>query len=85
MRERYRKQGWLTSDEMAAQLKVDPKTARRFAREGLLRGCKVNDKGDVLFAPITGPLPKPQPGVRFRDRRLQETMPNLPNEVQYEA
>jgi len=85
MGDRYRKQGWFTSDEMAAQLKVDPKTARRFAREGLLRGLKVNDKGDILFAPITGPLPRPQPGVRFRDRRVQETMPHLPNEVQYEA
>ena len=85
MREQYRKQGWLTSEEMAAQLKVDPKTARRFAQEGLLRAVKVNDKGDVLFAPITGLLPKPQPGVRFQDRRLQETMPHLSNEVQYEA
>ena len=85
MWERYRKEGWLTSEEVATQLKVHPKTARRFAAEGLLRGLPVNDKGDFLFEPIRGPLPMPHPGKRYQDRRFPENMPNLPNEVQYEA
>jgi DNA invertase Pin-like site-specific DNA recombinase len=85
MWEHHRKKGWLTSEEVGAQLKVHPATARRFAREGLLRGLPVNDKGEVLFEPIRGPLPRPHRGKRYRDRHLQENMPNLPNEVQYEA
>jgi hypothetical protein len=85
MRDRYRKEGWLTSREIAAQLKVHPATAKRFAREGLLRAVRVNDKGDCLFEPVSGPLPVPHKGKRYRDRCFPENVSNLPNEVQYEA
>lgn len=85
MWEHYRKKGWLTSEEVAAQLKICPSTARQFAREGLLRGLTVNDKGEYLFEPLKGPLPVPHKGKRYLDRRVAENKSNLPNEVQYEA
>jgi len=67
--EHLRAAGWLTAVEMAAQLHVHYTTAKRFAREGVLRAARADDKGDWLFAPPTGPLPHAHPGKRFRDRR----------------
>ena len=82
----FRKNGWLTQTEVAEQLGIHPKTARRFAVEGLLDAIRANDKGELLFKPITGPFPKPHPGKRLRDRRpYPQNVPNIPNEVQYEA
>lgn len=82
----FRKTGWLTQTEVAEQLGIHPKTARRFAVEGLLDAIRANDKGELLFKPITGPFPKPHPGKRLRDRRpYPQNVPNIPNEVQYEA
>jgi DNA invertase Pin-like site-specific DNA recombinase len=84
--ERYRKLGWLTGTEMAKLLEVHPQTARRFATEGLLHAVRVNDKNDFLFEPITGPLPRPHQGKRYKDRvPLSKNTSYLPNEVQYEA
>ena len=60
--------GWLTSAEIAAQLSVRRATAIRFAREGVIRARRADDKGRLLFEPLTEPLPKPQPGKRLRDR-----------------
>ena len=83
-----RQAGWLTAVEIAAQLQVHFSTAKRFAREGVLRAVQADDKGDWLFAPPTGPLPRAHPGKRFRDRR-QYPMPQcasqMREEVQYEA
>jgi hypothetical protein len=67
--EHLRAAGWLTAREIAAQLAVHYTTAKRFAREGVLRAVRADDKGDLLFAPPTGPLPHAHPGKRFRDRR----------------
>lgn len=64
-----RQAGWLTAPEIAAQLHVHYTTAKRFAHEGVLRALRADDKGDLLFAPPTGPLPHAHPGKRFRDRR----------------
>jgi hypothetical protein len=64
-----RQAGWLTAVEMAAQLHVHYTTAKRFAREGVLRAVRADDKGDWLLAPPTGALPRAHPGKRFRDRR----------------
>jgi hypothetical protein len=64
-----RRAGWLTAAEIAAQLHVHYTTAKRFAHEGVLRALRADDKGDLLFAPPTGPLPRAHPGKRFRDRR----------------
>jgi len=81
-----RSEGWLTVPEMAAQMKVHSSTAKRFAREGVLRAIRANDSGLMLFEPATGPLPRAQPGKRFRDRRRYPQLAfKIPNEVQYEA
>jgi DNA invertase Pin-like site-specific DNA recombinase len=81
-----RNQGWLTVPEIAAQMKVHSSTAKRFAREGVLRAVRANDSGLMLFEPPTGLLPQAQPGKRFRDRRRYPQLASkTPNEVQYEA
>lgn len=67
--EHLRHAGWLTAPEIAAQLHVHYTTAKRFAREGALHGVRADDRGAILFAPPTGPLPRAHPGKRFRDRR----------------
>ena len=77
---------WLTTVEAARQLGVHPATAKRFALEGVLRGMRANDKGDILIAPLTGPLPSPHPGKRFKDRRrFAKLAAQMRQEVQYEA
>jgi len=83
-----RQAGWLTAVEIAAPLAVHYTTAKRFAREGVLRAVRADDKGDWLFAPLTGPLPRAHPGKRFRDRRqypVPQSTPQMREEVQYEA
>lgn len=64
-----RNRGWLGPGEIAAQLGVHRTTAIRFALEGVLHATRADDKGNLLFEPPTGPLPKAHPGKRFRDRR----------------
>lgn len=81
-----RSHGWITVPEMSAQMKVHSSTAKRFAREGVLRAVRANDSGLLLFEPSVGPLPQAQPGKRFRDRRRYPQLASkMPNEVQYEA
>lgn len=81
-----RSHGWLTSPEIAAQMGVHSTTARRFATEGVLHAVRADDRGLVLFEPVTGPLPQAHPGKRFRDRRrYPQLASNMTNEVQYEA
>jgi DNA invertase Pin-like site-specific DNA recombinase len=67
--EHLRASGWLTTTEIAKQLKVHRTTAHRFAQEGVLRGRRADDAGRILFEPPSGPLPRAHPGKRFRDRR----------------
>jgi len=84
--EHLRKAGWLSETEMAKQLGVHPTTARRFARKGMLRALRANDRGELLFEPVVGPAPKAQRGKRFKDRpRPYQSISNVTNEVQYEA
>ena len=71
--------GWLTVPQMAAQLNVHLRTAKRFAQEGVLRAVRADDKGTILFEPPAGPLPVAHPGKRFRDRRRY---PKLASHVQ---
>ncbi|HXX38595.1 MAG TPA: hypothetical protein VEP50_10705 [bacterium] len=74
--------GWRTSSEIAAQLGVRRATAFRFACAGVLRAMRVDDRGRLLFAPLTEPLPKPQPGKRLRDRcRYPQCASNSRKEV----
>jgi DNA invertase Pin-like site-specific DNA recombinase len=78
--------GWLTAPQMAALLRVHPATVKRFAREGLVRAVRSDDKDTILFEPPTGPLPRPQPGKRCRDRRLYPQLASHRQKgVQYEA
>lgn len=84
--EHLRAAGWLTAPEIAAQLGVHHTTAKRFACEGVLRAVRADDKGTILFAPPTGPLPRAHPGKRFRDRRVHpQCASHKRKEVQYEA
>lgn len=79
-----RRAGWLTVIEIAALLQVHPSTAKRFGREGVLRAVRVDDKGDMLFEPPSGALPRAHPGKRFRDRRrFPQPAPHVRREVQY--
>jgi DNA invertase Pin-like site-specific DNA recombinase len=81
-----REQGWLTPLEMAKRMGVSKATARIFAREGLVRAVRANDKGDMLFSPPEGPLPKRHPGKKHRDRRVFPKLPpRVRNEVHYET
>jgi len=84
--ELLRSRGWLTAPEIAAQINVHFSTAKRFAREGVLRAVRADDSGFLLFDPESGPLPKAEPGKRLRDRRQYPQLAfRMPNEVQYEA
>jgi hypothetical protein len=84
--ELLRSRGWLTAPEIAAQMNVHFSTAKRFAREGVLRAVRADDSGFLLFDPKSGPLPKAEPGKRLRDRRRYPQLAlRMPNEVQYEA
>jgi hypothetical protein len=84
--EHLRQAGWLTAPEIAIQLGVHHTTAKRFAREGVLRAVRADDKGTILFEPPTGPLPRAHPGKRFRDRRrYPQCASHARKGVQYEA
>lgn len=84
--QRLRKAGWLTCTEMAKHLCLHVQTIRRFAKEGVLRACRANDRNQILLEPISGPAPKAHPGKRFKDRRrYPQCACNVQNEVQYEA
>lgn len=74
--------GWRTSTEIAAQLGVQRATAIRFAREGVIRARRADDRGRLLFEPLIEPLPTPQPGKRLRDRaRYPQCASHIRNEV----
>jgi len=84
--EHLRTAGWLTAPEIAIQLGVHQATAKRFAREGVLRAQRADDADQILFAPPTGPLPRGHAGKRFRDRRrYPQCVSRVRKELQYEA
>jgi hypothetical protein len=79
-----RRAGWLTVTEIATQLHIHRSTAKRFGCEGVLRAARVDDKGDMLFEPPSGALPRAHPGKRFRDRRrYPQLAPHVRKGVQY--
>jgi DNA invertase Pin-like site-specific DNA recombinase len=81
-----RRNGWLTSSEIAALLRVHPKTAKTFAGEGVLRAVHADDKGTILFEAPAGPLPRKQPGRPLRDRRrYPKLVPHTRKGVQSDA
>jgi hypothetical protein len=81
-----REAGWHTTAEISAQLHIHPQTVKRHAREGVLNAQRVNDKGEILFAPFDGQPPEPQQGKPLRDRRRYPKLAtHVRKEVQYEA
>jgi len=79
-----RKQGWHTLREAASQLGVHYQTVKNFAIQGVLEARRVNDKDEILIAPLTGALPKAWPGKRFKDRRrYPQCTSKRQNGVQY--
>jgi len=81
-----RQQGWLTADEIAPRLRLTRKTAKCYAREGVVRAVRADDKGTILFAPPQSPLPQGHRGKRLRDRRVFPKLDaQVLNEVQYET
>ena len=84
--EHLQRLGWLTTPEIASLLHVHPYTAKRFAREGVLRAVRADDRGQILYEPPQGPLPTAHPGKRFHDRRVYTKLTaNKRNEVQSDA
>jgi hypothetical protein len=74
-----RNHGWLTVPEIAAQMNVHPCTAKRFAREGVLRAVRANDSGLLLFEPTAGALPQAHPGKPYRNRsNIRSLHPRCP-------
>jgi hypothetical protein len=81
-----REAGWNTTAEISAQFHIAPSTLKRYAHEGILNAQRVNDKGEILFAPLSEPPPQPHHGKRLRDRRRYPKLtPHVRKEVQYEA
>lgn len=78
--------GWQTTAEISAQFRIPPSTLKRYAHKGILNAQRVNDKGQILFAPFSEPPPQPHHGKRLRDRRRYPKLtPHVRKEVQYEA
>ena len=81
-----REAGWRNAAEISARLRIHPCTLKRHAREGVLNAQRVNDKGEILFAPFDGQPPEPQQGKPLRDRRRYPKLAtHVRKEVQYEA
>jgi len=84
--QRLRRIGWLTVPEIACRIGVHPTTARIYAKSGLLRAVRINDKGDLLFEPTAGSIPRTHRGKRHRDSLLRSDLTSqMRNEVQYET
>jgi hypothetical protein len=67
--EHLRSHAWLTAPEIAARMNVHFSTAKRFAREGVLRAVRADDSGLLLFDPEKWPLAK---------GRARQTTPRSP-------
>ena len=81
-----REAGWRNAAEISARLRIHPCTLKRHAREGVLKAQRVNDKGEILFAPFDGQPPEPQQGKPLCDRRRYPKLAtHVRKEVQYEA
>jgi len=82
-----RNAGWLTAREIALKFGIYFATARLLACEGVLRAVRSDERGNILFEPVTE-LPASQKGKPYKDRRQYPKLPpkqqlNLPKEVQY--
>ena len=85
-RQRLRRIGWLTVPEIACRIGVHPMTAKIYAKSGLLRAVRINDKGDLLFEPTEGSIPGSHRGKRHQDPLVRSDLTSqMRNEVQYET
>jgi DNA invertase Pin-like site-specific DNA recombinase len=73
--EHLRSSGWLTATEIAGLLHVHPATAKCFARKGVLRAVRADDRGQILFEPPKGPVPAAHRGKKLRDRSVYPKLP----------
>lgn len=69
--ERMRSSGMITLREMAHKLRVSTSTVKLWAKSGLLRAERYNDKGQRLYATIDGGSPRKRQGVKL-SRRLPD-------------
>jgi DNA invertase Pin-like site-specific DNA recombinase len=84
--QRLRRIGWLTVPEIACRIGVHPMTAKIYAKSGLLRAVRINDKGDLLFEPTEGSIPGSHRGKRHQDPLVRSDLTSqMRNEVQYET
>ena len=60
--------GMLTIAEVARKLRVSRSTVKSWRRVGLLRAERYNDKGECLYAPIEGALPRKRQGSKLARR-----------------
>jgi DNA invertase Pin-like site-specific DNA recombinase/ribosomal protein S19 len=50
--QRLREKGYTTADEMASSLKLSTTTIHRWRKQGRLKGCIYNDRGEYLYKPL---------------------------------
>jgi hypothetical protein len=67
--ERMRSSGMITLREMAQKLRVSSPTVKLWARSGLLRAERYNDKSQRLYAIVGGAAPRKRQGIKL-SRRL---------------
>ena len=63
--------------ETAKRIGVSEGTVRLFAQEGLLNAVCTSDRGDILFSPLDGFLPKKQQEKKSLNRRVFPKLPQL--------
>ncbi len=73
--ERLRQRGLLTQAEIAEELGIHPQTVRRWARHGLLKSHRCNDKNQCLYEPVDNCRPLKFHGLKLNDpRRLSANL-----------
>ena len=75
----------ITLDEIVDGLNVSAATVKIWARHGLLRRYRCNDKDECLYEPPGPDAPVKMQGRQLSDRRVLDLPPDQTNAVQYEA
>jgi hypothetical protein len=84
--DRLRALGMLTLDEIAHALEVHPKTVKKWAVYGLVRGHAYSDKQECLFEPPGQDAPRKAQGTKLSQRmQPDKVVPQCFEEVQCEA
>ncbi|MFC1572988.1 recombinase family protein, partial [Candidatus Eisenbacteria bacterium] len=81
--QRLRDGGMLTGEEIAKRLKVSRRTVKIWARNGLLRADRYNDKGERLYENPGENAPSKMQGLKLSERRrFAKVVTNRSKEVQ---